>query len=253
MKQLVFERINSGGVQLSNQEGRNALLPGRMNDLCITLSADENFRRCWGFPSLEECLQYEPSISSAEKDDPDSDEPEEPKVRKGEEIGREKVMDAIRRMDDVEYVLRFFAMRQRGQFPALPLRDYLSLYMRKANELSPEVFVKLEDMFRSTFRLVAAVLGDNAFRRWLGKNWAARRSTLAYDAIVQSFCTMIPWEETLVNRKVDVEVALKKAYLDNKDRFSASYATYHYHAQRVQWVTGSLMSVIGDPEAQPKV
>ena len=38
MKQLVFERINSGGVQLEPQETRNALYDGNMNQLCIKLS-----------------------------------------------------------------------------------------------------------------------------------------------------------------------------------------------------------------------
>ena len=37
MKQLVFERINSGGVKLEPQETRNALYDGKMNRLCIDL------------------------------------------------------------------------------------------------------------------------------------------------------------------------------------------------------------------------
>ena len=38
LKQLVFERINSGGVRLSPPESRNALFDGPMNQLCIQLS-----------------------------------------------------------------------------------------------------------------------------------------------------------------------------------------------------------------------
>ncbi len=38
LKQMVFERINSGGVRLTPQESRNAVLRGPLNDLCCKLS-----------------------------------------------------------------------------------------------------------------------------------------------------------------------------------------------------------------------
>ena len=38
LKQLVFERINSGGVKLEYQESRNAIYDGPLNKLCIKLS-----------------------------------------------------------------------------------------------------------------------------------------------------------------------------------------------------------------------
>ena len=53
LKQLVFERINSGGVQLSPQESRNALFDGPMNQLCIRLSKNPALCRLWGIPEPE--------------------------------------------------------------------------------------------------------------------------------------------------------------------------------------------------------
>ena len=47
LKQLVFERINSGGERLTAQESRNAIYPGPMNELCIGLSSDPNLRALW--------------------------------------------------------------------------------------------------------------------------------------------------------------------------------------------------------------
>ena len=38
LKQIVFERINSGGVRLSYQESRNAIYDGPLNRLCIKLA-----------------------------------------------------------------------------------------------------------------------------------------------------------------------------------------------------------------------
>ena len=40
LKQLVFERINSGGVKLEPQEARNAIYNGPLNQLCIKLARD---------------------------------------------------------------------------------------------------------------------------------------------------------------------------------------------------------------------
>ncbi|MBK1633657.1 hypothetical protein CKO31_23520 [Thiohalocapsa halophila] len=48
LKQLVFERINSGGVKLEPQETRNAILDGPMNQKCVELSRDGALCRLWG-------------------------------------------------------------------------------------------------------------------------------------------------------------------------------------------------------------
>nr|WP_239574216.1 DUF262 domain-containing protein [Enterococcus ureilyticus] len=60
MKQFVFERLNTGGMQLDPQEIRNALYPGKFNELLIELSKDKLFRKLWGFENavserMEDC------------------------------------------------------------------------------------------------------------------------------------------------------------------------------------------------------
>ena len=45
MKKMVFERLNTGGVKLEQQEVRNALYPGPFNDLCLELSKNDIFRK----------------------------------------------------------------------------------------------------------------------------------------------------------------------------------------------------------------
>jgi hypothetical protein len=50
LKKIVFERLNSGGVTLSNQETRNAVYNGPLNKLCIELSSNEKFRMMWRIP-----------------------------------------------------------------------------------------------------------------------------------------------------------------------------------------------------------
>lgn len=236
MKQLVFQRINSGGVQLSNQEARNALLPGAMNDLCIELSQHESFRFCWGFPPLEQCIS-EPEEEDEEDDDADGSTKISPPADR-------KVIDQIRRMDDVEYALRFFAMRQRADFERLPLRDYLDLYIARANHFEAGTIADLRKIFDETFNLLREILGENAFRRWQGARWARRRSPLAYDAITQSFSMLLPHKERITQQKDTIVRALQATYIKNKDRFSASYTSYRYHAQRVSWIMSALQPIL---------
>ena len=90
MKKMVFERLNTGGEKLEQQEIRNALYPGKFNDMCLELSENENFRKLWGIEVSEE-------FDCDELDDGDVENKSNNKL--------------YIRMYDVELVLRFFAMR----------------------------------------------------------------------------------------------------------------------------------------------
>jgi len=90
LKQLVFERINSGGIKLEPQEARNAIFNGPLNKLCIRLARTPTLCLMWGIPA------------------PDEDELEHEKL-----CDELLSNDSFRKMDDVELVLRFFAYRQR--------------------------------------------------------------------------------------------------------------------------------------------
>src|SRR5690606_6802126 len=50
LKQLVFARINCGGVQLKAQESRNVVFGGVFNELCIRLSRNIYLCTTWGIP-----------------------------------------------------------------------------------------------------------------------------------------------------------------------------------------------------------
>ncbi len=54
LKQLVFERINSGGEKLKAQEIRNALFPGGLNNLTISLSRNKYFCKLWDIPEPDQ-------------------------------------------------------------------------------------------------------------------------------------------------------------------------------------------------------
>ena len=54
LRQMVFERLNTGGVKLSQQEIRNCLYQGSFNHLLFQLARYEAFRVAWGLPKFSE-------------------------------------------------------------------------------------------------------------------------------------------------------------------------------------------------------
>lgn len=87
VRMLLFNRLNTGGIQLNPQELRNALYGGDFNNMLINISRSNLFTTVWKIPSK-------------------SDE---------EEINPPKVLinNALyKSMADCELVLRFFAIRE---------------------------------------------------------------------------------------------------------------------------------------------
>jgi hypothetical protein len=50
LRETVFERLNTGGIELTRQEIRNALYRGRLNNLIERLSRLSTFRDAWHIP-----------------------------------------------------------------------------------------------------------------------------------------------------------------------------------------------------------
>ncbi|NMO37307.1 DUF262 domain-containing protein [Streptomyces sp. GMY01] len=167
LKQLVFERINSGGVALKEQETRNAIYNGRLNKLCIKLSRNPHLCSMWGIPG--------PGQEEASG-------------------GASKELESnayYRTMFDVELVLRFFAHRQRRRLGTGALRTYLDAYLKKGNLFHEKTLEDLELLFNSTVELVHTVLGERAFWLWRYRHnkwgWLERPTTTAYDAFMFVF------------------------------------------------------------------
>jgi hypothetical protein len=141
LKKMVFERLNSGGVKLSNQETRNAIYDGPLNSLCLELSADPDFKRMWGIPA--EAAQ--PTGVSADDDGAD-DETSRTAKRMYEQ------------MEDVEMVLRFFAYRQLTPSSGglNKISAFLDQFLDKGNSFAPELISKYRLLFRATVSFLNA-------------------------------------------------------------------------------------------------
>ncbi|MGW4542806.1 DUF262 domain-containing protein [Streptomyces chartreusis] len=199
LKQLVFERINSGGVDLTPQESRNALLPGRMNRLCLDLADTPSFRRLWGIQAPEDTTET--------GFDPISSHP------------------FYRSMYDVELVLRFFAYRQRlagGVGPRRNLRGYLDSYLSAANHYSEELIEELRLLFTRTADLIEQVLGEQAF--WLYRarrgtwQWIEEPAVVAYEPLMLAFSQRLSAAEALKSRSTAIQADLPRFYQANGDR-----------------------------------
>lgn len=192
LKQLVFERLNSGGVKLEPQETRNAIYPGPLNDLCIRLARDQNLCVTWGIP--------EPMIN----ENPDN-------------ISNELLEnESYRKMEDVELVLRFFAYRQRLDNQKGALKDYLDVFQKHGNTFSPDLLSEYEELFEKTIGLVLEVLGPTAFWVWRkrvsGWSWFARPTTVLYDPIMFVFSQNLNFADVLCNKRLEIRAALPRFY-----------------------------------------
>jgi len=210
LKQIVFERLNSGGEKLTPQETRNALYNGRFNQMCVKLAENENFRKMWNFPLENEV---------------------EDLLLKSEDELKETKYDAnniksYRRMDDVELVLRFFAYRHIEKLTS-PVEKFLDSFLKTANTFPDETVSNLQKLFVDTVNLIHDILGEKAFtlpKTEGSQEYKAPTKTI-YDSIMQAFAQNITHKKILLERKDEIVSKLykEKELLIRKDKEKNPY------------------------------
>ena len=167
LKQIVFERLNSGGEKLTPQETRNALYNGDFNQLCIKLSKNENFRIMWGIPI----------------------------------DGEEKLLqsEAYRKMDDVELVLRFFAYRFLDVFSGT-VEEFLDAYLKNANNFQQDTLNRLEELFNDTIDITYGIFGEDAFLPPKYERQTTKPQKTIYDPLMQSIAKHIEMKDKLLSQ-----------------------------------------------------
>lgn len=191
MKQLVFERLNTGGEMLSGQEIRNAIYNGKMNDRCIKLSDNEIFKRLWGLKN---------DNASADEKDP-----------------------LYRNMGDVELVLRFFAMRFVDKFTG-KLDIFLDNYLKSANMFPEKTLDMLEEQFLRNITVAYHLLGDKAFKiykhRYVSLDWSSDAQRTVYDPMMIALTQLqLTDAEIEASNKIELMKKLEKFYEDHEDDF----------------------------------
>lgn len=189
LKQLAFERINSGGEKLSNQEVRNCLYFSKFGNLLLELSRYPIFAQAWNIP-LED---------------------ENPEALKRNNL--------YKKMEDAELVLRFFALRHVENFRR-GMKGFLDLYMMKSQNFSEGDIDFLKKIFLDTLNLAFEIYENNLFRPYNPEleQWEEKPYKDYYDAVMVGLSNHLSNAETLLERKHIVLEETKKIFQDEHTR-----------------------------------
>lgn len=192
IKQLVFERLNTGGVKLSHQEIRNALYAGPFNDMLIFLSKNDDHRAAWMLPSYTAAEeQYVP-----------------------EPLGENNF---YLEMEDVEVILRFFALRHAENYTR-GMRGFLDLYMEKARVFTTTDVEILRNCYLETIVLARAIFGDKLFRPYLKRteSWGDRPQKAYADAVLVALVDFLDVKERLINVRGEIIEQTKNRFREDE-------------------------------------
>jgi hypothetical protein len=171
IREAVFERLNTGGVELS---------------------AQEIFREIWQIPQVEYSEDRIP-----------------------ERLAKNRLFS---KMEDVELVLRFFALRNVEHYTG-GMRGFLDTYMRRASRFRPSDIEELRDIFMETLATVFEIFRDQAFHPYVPNrhDWASKPHKAFSDAVMLAITERIEHANRLIQRKSNVIAATRHAFIENKD------------------------------------
>jgi hypothetical protein len=174
LKQVTFDNINTGAASLSSQEVRNRLDQSSFNELLIELSDNEQFRQSLGI-----------------EDDEDS---------------------FYEKMEDVELILRFFALRSFDYFQA-DTKSFLTSYMikMKENNLSCEEINSLKTVFNETLTLACNLYGEKPFQP-PSRDYCETFCKSYYDAVMIGLSYNLERSSELLDRRDRVLEATQQLF-----------------------------------------
>lgn len=140
LRRIVFERLNTGGINLNPQEIRNCLFSSEFNEGIIRLAGDRLFNNIWGIPPYEDNIDKENNVS-----------------KKLLENGYYK------RMKDCQIILRFFAFRKRSKIKG-SVKTILDHCMKENMRLNKTDVAELENIFLSRLKLAYDIFGEETFK-----------------------------------------------------------------------------------------
>jgi Protein of unknown function DUF262 len=140
VRKLVFERLNTGGQHLNPQELRNCLYAGPLNGLLIRLSQSALFTEIWEIPSYVKNVDKHGNISAELRDN-----------------------SRYKRMEDCQIVLRFFALREKGNIRG-SMRSMLDRFMEENMEISQDKIDLMEKDYLSRLHLAKEIFKERVFR-----------------------------------------------------------------------------------------
>lgn len=188
LKRIVFERLNTGGVKLGRQEIRNSLFQGQLNARLLKWSTVSTFRRAWGIPDVPMDENQEPPPQLADN-------------------------TMFTKMEDVELVLRFLALRHVEHFRG-GMQSFLDRYMIRSQRFTQTDLDHLENCFKSTVTLCCELYEENVFRGFDAEtgNWQSRPHKSLADAEMVAVSRHLDQSALLRSKKPQLLEATKALF-----------------------------------------
>lgn len=217
LKQKTFERLNTGGVDLSQQEIRNCLYYGKFDSLLIELARNPIFAKAWGIPIDDRS----PELSTN---------------------------TLYKKMEDAELVLRFFALRNVDHF-SNGMEGFLDLYMMKSLGFSEPDIKFFKELFLQTINLAHRIYEENLFKPFVPESgtWQKKPYKAYYDAVMVGFSRHLDEAEILIDRKSRVIEETKKLFGKQESRLLTGEGRTKADIQdRIRIFDEMLSQVIGE-------
>ena len=150
----IFERLNTGSIKLESQELRNVTARGPFNDAM----------KDWAkLPAFRQLIQV------------DETKPEE--------------STKVKKMEDVELVLRYFALRYEGSGKIRKgFKEFLTTSLTEFNKLSPKEITSHGDEFNFYLSFLLDSIGPQAFSKWRDESGSLKKmsnfNAAVYDALL---------------------------------------------------------------------
>ena len=199
LKHEVFLRLNKAGVALNSQEIRNVAFRGVLNDLLFSLSANTFF---------SQRLKSTPASKF------------------------------YREMTDVQYVLRFFTMREFWQsFPG-NMDKAMDSYMQGHHKASKKEVAELKTVFESSIKFCEQTWGDKAFTN---PNSNSRFLQGFYDVQMVCFSLLSAAQKRRVSANLPLAKKALIGLLENDLAFSKSVTQFTSNPNNVRYRIGAYL------------
>lgn len=186
IKYDVFERLNTGGLNLKPMEIRNAVYRGPFTDLLHKCASENDFRKLWGIPESDK---------------------------------ERKKNSTYSRMTDLELVLRFFALgeaQSHKRKKRAAFKIYLGNFMQGKNEKLLQNPKLVDSEFNRFIKAVSNCLhflGADAFRP-LGKK---DRSAPFADALMYGLAELDEDKAKVEKNRKSIREAVERLQSDNEE------------------------------------
>lgn len=141
----LFQRLNTGGSELTPQEIRN----------CTMAMLNKKFAK-W----LKGLSEYKPFVDSLSLSDSKKE-----------------------KQEDIEYILRLIVYRNIPFDPKLDVHEYLDEALIQLADNKEFNYLKEEEIFKSTFDIINDSMGSNAFKRYDGTKFLGPFLISAYEVV----------------------------------------------------------------------